>query len=134
MSTTQSLWGELPAVEAIRLPVVILREQAEKLNELTNGLLKGEVPTGKTHDGLRHHLLIVAPSLDNYSFSVLQVTHGIIVYPVFVYDTVGETNYRCDNEDEFIKVISEVLSSDSVHKIIKALLAQSKAEDNSLPF
>lgn len=134
MSETISLWGELPEVEAIRLPVIILREQAVKLTELTNGLLRGEVPTSKTHEGLRHHLLIVAPSLDNYSFTVLTITHGIIVYPVLVYDAANGKHYKCNIEDEFVKVVSEILSSDSTRETLKALLAQSKAEDNLLAF
>lgn len=134
MSAVTNLWGELPAVEAIRLPVVILREQADKLTELTSGLLKGEVPTSKTFDGLKHHLLITAPRLDNYSFSVLSITHGVIVYPVFVQDIVNEKSYRCGSEEEFIIIISKILSSSGVHETIRALLAQSQAEDALLPF
>ena len=129
MSSTQSLWGELPAVEAIRLPVVILREQAAKLTELTGGLLQGEVTTKQVQVGLRHNLLIVAPALDNYSFSVLVTVHGILAYPVEVHGSANSSYYQCDNESEFIEVVSKVLSSPEVHRTIGALLAQSKAEE-----
>lgn len=129
MNATQSLWGELPVVDAIRLPVIILREQATKLTELTNGLLQGEVTTRKVHDELRHNLLIVAPALDNYSFNVLSTRHGVIAYPVIINSFATQKEYNSSNEKEFVEAIANILSSAEVHKTLGALLAQSKAEE-----
>lgn len=128
MSTTKNLWGELPLAEVIRTPATILREQATLLTEMTKGILEGEITSGRTQNKLYHRLSIVAPSLDGYSYSILYATHNIITYPCTVLDEADNTIAECDNEQEFISVIEKILSSATVHKIVSALLSQSKAE------
>jgi hypothetical protein len=43
MTNKKNLWSELPNTETIRTPYTILKEQASILNEITAGLLIGEV-------------------------------------------------------------------------------------------
>ncbi len=129
MSTTKNLWGELPLAEAIRTPAIILREQATQLNDLTKGLLEGEVVSGKTSNSkLYHKLNIVAPSLDGYKYAILYVTHGVIAYPCDVLDETSRMGYKCEDEQYFVEVVAKILSSAPVHKAVSALLAQSKSE------
>lgn len=128
MSTTKNLWGELPLAEVIRTPATILREQATLLTEMTNGVLEGEVASGRTRNKLYHRLNIIAPSLDGYSYSILYVTHNVITYPCTVLGEADNTIDECDSEQGFVSVVEKILSSATVHKAVSALLAQSKSE------
>jgi len=134
MSTIQNLWGELPLAEAIRTPASILQEQANQLTELTKGILEGEVTKGKSQLTTRKNkpfivrFNIIAPALDNYRYAVMRVYHDIVLYPLAVVDQVNGLEYECEDEDNFINVVAQILSSTAVHKAIAALLSQSKSD------
>ena len=132
MNTPKNLWGELPLAIITRTPVVILREQANQLTELTNGLLEGEVTTHELsgEKPFFYKLNIVAPALDGYRALVAFIMHSITLYPVILVDEINPNkSYECKDEDVFIAAIGEVLSSPGVHKLISALLSQSKSEE-----
>ena len=132
MNTLKNLWGELPLAIITRTPVVILREQANQLTELTNGLLEGEVTTHKVSGEKPFfcQLSIVAPALDGYRALVAYIMHSVTLYPVTLVDEINPVGfYECKDEDTFIAAIGEVLSSPGVHKLISALLSQSKSEE-----
>ncbi|MCH7859968.1 MAG: hypothetical protein IID14_09790 [Candidatus Marinimicrobia bacterium] len=136
MMAGENLWGELPAVETERTPLVILREQCAILGELTENVLEGRVR--KIWKGNRFHLImeIVAPALDNYVYTVLRVDHGIQMYPLEIVrlnlelDEIGRGNpaQHCKNEAEYINVLRENLSSDTVRRVIMGLITLGKAE------
>ena len=130
MSTAENLWGEIPTQSDVRAPVVILREQASKLSELTNMLLLGNVEVARQYDEIVITLSIIAPSLQTYTYEVLRVVHGALMYPVKVFDVnnvLGRNAYQgieCDNEADFKVTVTEILRSDKVRQVIASLLAQ----------
>lgn len=128
---SKNLWGQLPAADNIRLPVVVLREQASVLTRLTQGVLEGSVLTSRDGDEFELELRIVAPALDNYQYTVLRVFHGVHLYPVRVAppDTLRRDWIRCDSEESFEEILAHQLSSNRVKKVIASLLAQSRAEN-----
>lgn len=148
MNTSKSLWGQLPLADVTRTPIIILRQQATILTELTNGLLEGVVTnrtTGETH-GVEYTsrgevekefnaiLSISAPALDGYTFRILRVDYDLDLYPVTVSNLVSKSFYAinldrttCDDEKEFLTAVSTILTSDEVREVIGKLWAQSKS-------
>ena len=140
MDTSKSLWGQLPLEENVRTPLIILREQATLLTQMTNAVLEGAVtsqkvassfdpfglaPTSKT---FRTTLAIEAPALDGYVFQVLQVNYDLALYPVEVVDLVNKKDIACANEEDFNNAVGSILSSEAVRRAVGMLLAQSKSE------
>ena len=147
MNTEKSLWGDLPLADVTRTPIIILREQATILTELTNGLLEGVV-TNRVTEGTNRlisqvedrepkefsaTLSIIAPALDGYVFRIMQVNYNLELYPVEVVALAShfflsrDSTVSCDNEQEFVEALGNILSSDSVRQAIGRLLAQSKS-------
>ena len=141
MDTSKSLWGKLPLEEAIRTPLIILREQATLLTQMTNAILEGVVtnqmakpsspiafdPFG-LNKSFRATLTIEAPALDGYVFQVLEVGYNLALYPVEVRDLVNNQTRDCENEEPFVEAVGSILSSDAVRRAVGMLLAQSKSE------
>jgi hypothetical protein len=143
MNTSKSLWGDLPLADAIRTPIAILREQATILTELTHGLLEGVVTNRLTDESsivfsislkkpkeFSAVLSIVAPALDGYVFRILQMDYDLELYPVEIENLaseIGDSFTSCNNEQELMQAIGNVLSSESVRRAIRMLLAQSKS-------
>lgn len=126
--SNENLWGELPVAESIKPPVTILREQASLLSRMTNGILEAKVDNRSVGGVFHFDLDIHAPAINNYIYTVLQVTYGISMYPVTVISNSHARQYVCQNEAEFIADLKEVLSSKEVHSTIGRLLSLSKAE------
>jgi hypothetical protein len=81
----QNLWGDLGLEELIRTPVDILKEQANLLSTLTKGILFGDIKINKGTAGeIYLEMSIVAPAMDNYRFNVLDIKHGLELYPAIV--------------------------------------------------
>lgn len=131
MISKKNLWGELPNTETLRTPYSILKEQASILSEITNGLLIGEVNSYPKENLFVMILRIKAPSLNNYTYSVVEVQHKIQLYPVFVMNLASDENQgfnQCSSEEEFEKALGQILSSQEIKKVISVLLAQIQAD------
>jgi hypothetical protein len=152
MTSKKNLWGELPNPETIRTPYAILKEQASILSEITKGLLIGEVINNQEDKFFVKILRIKAPSLNNYTYSVVEVKHLIQLYPVFVKNLTSEPITKATDlidslvdvrlpglledqgykkylsEEEFEKALGKILSSQGVKQVISALLAQIHAD------
>jgi hypothetical protein len=121
--TTKNLWGQLPELAPIKTPYAILLEQAAMLRELTNGLLVGDVkPSGPLmkEDKFEIKLLIVAPALANYSYTVLTIIYPVItLYPVTLKPSYEEDkSVECQSEEQLIQALEKVLSSVRTQKVI----------------
>lgn len=144
MNPEKSLWGNLPLTDTTRTPVIILREQATILTKLTNALLEGVVTVRTASDALFKTaqskefdatLSITAPALDGYTVRVLKVEYDLTIYPVDVYDWLGDAEFDkivCQNESELNDAIGKVLSSDKVQKAVGLLLAQSRSTESDV--
>ena len=129
MTNKKNLWGELPNAETIRTPYTILKEQASILSEITNGLLIGEVVVNiQKENFLAMTLRIKAPSLNNYTYSVVDVQQPIQLYPVGIRNLIKNTWTEYSSEEEFENALGQILSSQEVKRVISALLAQIHAD------
>lgn len=129
MTSRKNLWGNLPDPETIRTPYTILKEQASILTEITKGLLIGEVSINNQKDNVFTAILrIKAPSLNNYTYSVIQIEQPIHLYPVTIANLfenrVGHRMARYSSEEEFENALGQILSSQDIQRIISGLLAQ----------
>jgi hypothetical protein len=83
-TTIPSLWPNDIVVD-VRSPLEILRAQAEKIGEITQGTLTAEVTTVTGHeDFATHRLDLIAPKLDGRAFRILTATHRTDLYPVVI--------------------------------------------------
>ncbi len=137
MTDINDLWGTLPEMEEIRTPYTVLLEQASLLEEKTNSLLIGRVerylspddPSVPQQQG-ELELLIVAPELDDYSYVVLSITYPVAtLYPVTVeYGNEDDKSIICHSEQELLRALKRILSSEKTRRVIANLLAQISEE------
>jgi hypothetical protein len=118
----QDLWGDLPSVEAIRTPFVILKEQAELLQEKTNGLLTVDLQNSQQGLSFGFHFLIVAPTLNNYRYNLLTLSHGLGYYPVVLTDSAVSEKHQCDDEASLLDGLHAIFTSDRCNTVIQKLL------------
>ena len=126
----KNLWGQLPIEDEIRTPTHILKEQATILTDMTKGVLQGEVSVGQDGGRFELNLYIVAPRIENYTFTVAWCSHGLDLYPVRVnpgWDRAYTARIECANEEEFESALKSILSSDKVRRVVSTLLGQSRA-------
>ena len=136
MNSQKSLWGDLSQPEIVITPLTILKEQAAILSKATNGLLVGDVERAQSRGQQNVFsilvLRVVAPSLDGYSYSILEVNHDIRLYPLTLRNLTGDENSKqCDSEETFEQALGEILSSLAVRKVISALLSDIYADVDS---
>lgn len=134
------LWPKDIARTAMRAPVAILREQAARLEEKTQHLVKAEVLTSgldsqyiSSRAVFAHYFYLLAPALD-YRFLLFTATHAIDLYPVdFDLDEDlakellpknGKETLSAQTEDELVKILGKVLNSGKAKRVVHALLAQ----------
>jgi hypothetical protein len=83
-ATIPSLWPSDIMIE-VRSPLEILKTQAEKIGEITQGILTAEVTTVTGHeDFAAHRLDLIAPRLDGRAYRILTATHRADLYPVLI--------------------------------------------------
>lgn len=130
---SKNLWGDFGSAEAIRTPTTVLNEQASALNVATKGVLRGKIEVESVRGEFQIVLSIVAPAINNYEFEVLQVSHGIELYPATVVaawerHSADTGEVECENEDEFTRALARILGSDRVRRVISSLIAQSRSK------
>jgi len=122
------------------LPNNILKEQAELLAKKTGDMIYGRV-TNMTFfpqdKGVKYKLAsifdAVVPSLDNYSYNLLILySKPESDYPIAI--TVGSNMiddtedfrpmYECNNRNEFIEALKEILSSEEINNNIQVLYSK----------
>jgi len=124
----ENLWGDLPLGKETRTPYTILREQAVLLTEMTKEALEGNVSRIRREAGIfTYNLEIASLAIRRYSYRLLQVDFPPSLYPLSMSDFTNDLEYKSENEEEFIKVLGEILSSEKVKKVVLGLLSQSKA-------
>lgn len=126
--TTKNLWGNFEDLKKIRTPLAILREQGELLTSSTDGILEGRISSEKYYlGGFEISLFIVAPMLNEYSCLVLKLRHPLDFYPVTVTSDFTSSSIECKTEEDFIRGLGTILSSDEVRDIIQSLISQSSS-------
>jgi hypothetical protein len=123
--SSRNLWGE-PFGEELKAPVQILAEQAALLGQMTNNILEGRVENQSKGRTFTFDLNVVAPALGNYVHSILRIDYTLEFYPLRLQSQVAQAEYDCEGEEEFMKVLEEVLSSRKVRQVVTSLLSQSR--------
>lgn len=125
------LWGDLPNTDDAKNPKQLLQEQAEKLAEKTGGVLRGSVGTSVEGNTIAMELDVVAPYINNYSVTVVRVTHNELIFPLYVHRQLYEDHDygepdECRTFAEFENSLKRILQSSKVRAVIESLLIQSK--------
>ena len=123
----QDLWGNLQ-LEAVRTPLVILREQAAALGPKTKNLVEAQVTTSTLTGKFRHRLELVVPTFDDYQYDLLTLTHDIELYPVRLdYPADIALTRVVSSEDELNGALQKALSSTHTQQIISRLAGHASA-------
>ena len=120
----KSLWGNLKEIEPIKTPKGILEEQGNILTLSTNGTLEGRISVKTYMDLFIVKLHIVVPTMNNYTYEILEVTYPMKLYPLRVNSNFSDRTVECKNEEEYLKTLEIILSSDGVKEIIQVLISQ----------
>jgi len=147
VSNIESLWPSdfISSDVDVTLPVMILRQQATILGQLTHNILEGlvesspelmpkyqipQIPEKKVmSDALRHNFYIKAPTLGGYRYKLFYATHKLAdTYPVNIYSPVFPNSFlQVIDEKEFCQAVSDIFNSEKTKKIVQSLLIQSEA-------
>jgi len=123
--SSKNLWGDLSDLETVRTPQAILHEQAGYLTEATESALVGKVEVRNiVSSDFCYDLDVLVPALNNYTYTILTISHSVNLYPVRVHAGAKGISSRCENEEEFEETVAQILSSKEVKRILSRLLSQ----------
>ncbi len=130
--SSSNLWGELPEVMDIRTPKMVLAPQAAALQEITKGALTGVLRAiNAPDDYIWYQFRVIAPSLGNYSVTLLNVRHQQIAYPCEVISPYLQNKWvACENEADLEGAVKAVLQDPKTRKMLANLLQQIRAENS----
>jgi len=132
MSNIEDLWGELPKVEKIKTPLMILKEQAEILSKKTNNLIEGFVDIiAPIPNSMRFRLKIKATALGGYTANIVEVRHDIRMYPIEVLNSQTGMSGSLQNESEYLEALTKIFQSEEIRNLISAVLAQIISSEKS---
>lgn len=131
MKEIKNLWPTDIGNTSVTMPKEILLKQANFLSEMTKNIIVGEVRStqGVLADSnstvIVHELIVKAPSMGNYQFTLLRVMHNFEIYPIRVFNALDDAKYDAETEEEFIEVLTLILNTDQAKNAINGLIAQS---------
>jgi hypothetical protein len=109
-------------------PITILREQADLLAKKTQGIIVATITSSKMagptsgRDQIRHMFSLTVPTLDNYSYLLMTVSHPIELYPANV-STHTDESFLANSPTEFMNVLQKVFAADRTLRVIQSLTA-----------
>jgi hypothetical protein len=115
-------WPDLKDVASVVTPVNLLRQQAATLSEKTNGDVRAYVNTDASGESFVHRFNVIVPGLDDYTYELFQIHHGMNLYPVTWYHLLE--NGRLDSEADLVEWLRKTLSSAHTRQVLLTLLAQ----------
>jgi hypothetical protein len=128
----QNPWGEFAEGTVISTPVQVLREYAAKLGVATERILEGRVDMANDASKFQALLIVAAPLLDNYMFTILRVEYAITSYPAKIYNLADRNTIPDTAEDEqhLRTIIERILASRDVRRVVISLYSQSRQKDS----
>ena|SRR5258706_13200902 len=144
------LWPEDIQSTSIVAPVTMLMEQASILGQRTKNIVTAEV--GRVEHSYRlgtfsYDFFITAPALQSYHYRLFEINHSISLYPVTfdldedikkeVYEELAlelNEDLIAESEGKFLTLLKMIFGSQKTRKIISALLSQSQAFKDDIPF
>lgn len=131
-----NLWGEIPEINVTESPILVLREQADILTDITKGKIHAKVRSGSSQEeGMYTSLYLTVPYLGDFRVNILYMTYGIGYFPLQVYNEVGNpTSWSVHNMDEFKVTLMDILQSPKVKDLIRQILNHIAIESLDQPF
>lgn len=139
MSEIKNLWPtDLLNGDNFLLPITILQEQANFLNEMTKNIVVASIKTEKvsiavkgnnneTKPGILHTLKISAPAIGNYDFDLIRlVQENMLPYPLRIFAPLSEIKYEINNAEELENSLKEIFTDKKTIATIQSLIMQSK--------
>ena len=132
-SSVESYWGlEFPAV-GDSAPVSLLKQQAEKLTEVTGGLVEGVVKESAEAGTAYASLYAGVPTVGDYQFKILYLAHPMLVvdpanpFPITVEDSFRQEKRTIEDMASFDRYLRDLLLSEPVQTAIGNLIKYSKS-------
>ncbi len=140
-----NLWPADIAGNVQRSPVVILREQASFLGNLTGNQVIGDVVKAENVDNtFRYNFYLRAPALGDYRYLLFVIQHDVGLYPLTLIadeeifreithsapldpnlPTPPQINrLRVASEQDFIDYLIQIFASQKVRRIVGGILSQ----------
>src|SRR5262245_60010125 len=116
------LWPDDFGKVGVAPPIVLLREQAERISGRTQGKVLGQVATGKNAVGFYHDFFLVAPFLDDYTYRLFAVVHPIDFYPLEIVADVVNKQIKCQSPSDFEEQLRGIFTSAEAKKVVASLL------------
>lgn len=123
--TTNNLWPDFQAPEAIQSPVYLLKEQAAGLAEKTRGLVRAGLRPASLDGNFWVGFDLYSPALGEYTFRLFSVTYPPQFFPVDI-DLAGESR-RATTLEELRSQVSDILRSPRTRQVVEAIMAQATA-------
>ena len=120
------LWPDFQAPETLNAPVFLLKEQAAKLQQKTNGLvLAGLRPASAPDGSFWVGFDLYSPALGEYTYRLFEVTYPLQLFPVTL--TTANGDLVAHSLDDFKAVLESVLRSPRTKQVVEAIMAQATA-------
>jgi hypothetical protein len=111
-------------------PVVLLKQQADLLEKLTDGKVMGVVKQADLGETAFASLYLAAPSMGGYQFKLLSLAHPVVAdpanpFPITVESSLlGGSKVDIDSMPKFEEWLKNFLSSEPVRIAIGAMKAR----------
>lgn len=119
------LWPKDLGFQKVRTPAVILREQAVRLAEKTNRMVQAEVRQAPNRDLFEYDFNLCTPAAGSYRFRLFTIQYNLQMYPVQILSEVDGAPKTARDEEEFMRVVAQILASDETRRAIAVLGSQS---------
>ena len=146
ITAVPDLWSEDIKVNVLP-PIAVLKTQEGLLARKTQGMLQAKLTTTETETLVQHQLDLIAPGLNFYRERLLSATHdrempypvtvtaeAFAPHPLNVVQAVGAAikrsvdpaviQRRAATDEDFIRLVREVLHSEQVRALIHSLIAR----------
>ena len=84
MTNLDAFFDDVIEESLVKPPIAVLKELARGLEKRTAGLLVGKVEQSSEGSDFLLEFYIAAPSLNNYEYKVLDLTHNLNFYPLHI--------------------------------------------------
>lgn len=125
---TESYWGNIGDIEAVATPVGVLKEQAEKLGELSQHTLNAIVVTDEgafPYDKFRTTLSVRTGGFREFTLDVVSIYYPLTFYPLMLSNDLDRAapDVECVDENEFREKLRSILSSKETSTALTQLCA-----------
>jgi hypothetical protein len=109
-------------------PLLVLKEQAAALGRKTRNMIEAAVETTVRDGWFRHTLKLRVPTIGDYSYKILTISHGADPYPVEIWNSLESDNMvKASGLEDFKAKLKGILSSERIKKVLNNLLTYAQS-------